>query len=129
MSLVVLTIRYMIEFVYVTQTLEIYKAHDVEDPTKTKISVSACLVLILISDLLPIVTSMLCIWISSKGKWDSLMSGFLHNRQLNSNDDKSTYAGSVILDRLRDELIADEKDNIWPSEADDSVYHHRFACF
>lgn len=122
MSLVVLTIRYMIEFVYAKQDLKIDRAGEAEDPTKRKISVSACLVLILISDLLPIVTQMLCIWISSKGKWDSLMSGFLHKRQLNSNDDKSTYAGSVILDRLRDELIADEKDNIWPSEADDSVY-------
>lgn len=55
------------------------------------------------------------------------MSGFLHNRQLHDNDDKSTYAGSVMLDRLRDELIAEEKDNIWPSEAEESVYEQRAA--
>lgn len=63
-----------------------------------------CLCVILISDLLPIVTQMLCIWIASKGKWDSLISGFLHKPR---DDDRSTYAGSCMLDTLRNELARD----------------------
>jgi len=48
---------------------------------------------------------MLCIWISSKGRWDSLMSGFLSKR---IEHDDSTYAGSVMLESLRAELFTND---------------------
>ena len=66
-----------------------------------KIPITVCFAVIIISDLLPIVTQMICIWISGKGKWDSLMSGFLCKPMIN---DDSTYAGTVMLDNLRAEL-------------------------
>ena len=49
---------------------------------------------------------MLCIWLSSKGKWDNLMSGFLHKPR-DREDDQSTYAGSVILGNLHNEFAKD----------------------
>ena len=59
-----------------------------------------CLFVILLSDLLPIVTQVVCIWIALMGRWDSLMSGFLR-KQL---DESLTTAGSHMLDNLRHEL-------------------------
>ena len=96
-----LLFRYTLEFVYHNKKISLDDSGS-EDPAMTKISTTVCLVVILISDLLPIVTQMLCIWISSKGRWDSLMSGFLHKQY----EEDTTYAGSVILDDLRAELFA-----------------------
>ena len=105
LSLVVLLLRYTLEFVYNGQQVQIDP--DQTDEQKTKISITACFLIIIISDLLPIMTQMLCIWISSKGKWDSLISGFLHAP---SEESLTTYAGSVILDPLRAELADDPYD-------------------
>jgi len=74
-SLVVLLMRYSLEFVYNGQQVEIGGGD--QKTEKATISITACLLVILVSDLLPIVTQMLCIWISSKGKWDNLISGLL----------------------------------------------------
>ena len=87
-----------------------------------------CLLVILVSDLLPIVTQMLCIWIQSKGNWESLMSGFLH-RPLND-DEISTYAGSNLLSNLRFELDHHnhtiDQDDDWAVR--DSITQYRQAC-
>ena len=77
-SLLALQARYILEFVYNGQSVEI--GDDPQDPSdtrKAKISISMCLFVILLSDLLPIVTQVVCIWIALMGRWDSLMSGFL----------------------------------------------------
>ena len=61
-------------------------------------SIGGVLALILISDFLPIITQMACLWLSGTKKFDSLISGFLCPP---APGDESTYAGSVILDDLR----------------------------
>ena len=108
MSLLVLSLRFILEFIYNAQGLQI-GGDDSEKPTdpdaKPIISVTACFAIIVVSDLLPIVSLMLCIWISSKGRWDSLMSGCL-TRRIDSDD--STYAGSVMLEGLRAEIFAND---------------------
>lgn len=66
---------------------------------------------------------MLCIWISSKGKWDLLLSEFLH-KTLEAGDDcvSETYAGSNMLENLRNELanLAPPDADLWGSVADDA---------
>ena len=105
LSLLVLQLRYILEFVYNGQQVQISTPGDADpDSKKAQISITVCLCVILISDLLPIVTQMLCIWISCKGKWDDLISGFLHKPNAG---DTSTYAGSCMLDALRNELARD----------------------
>ena len=106
LSLIVLQLRYILEFVYNGQQVQISNGSADVDPDskKAQISITVCLCVILISDLLPIVTQMLCIWISCKGKWHDLISGFLHKP---ADDDRSTYAGSCMLDPLRNELARD----------------------
>jgi len=54
LSLLVLSLRYTLEFVYNGQGLQI--GEGTSDPAKAYISVTACLVVILVSDLLPIIT-------------------------------------------------------------------------
>lgn len=65
--------------------------------------------MLLVSDLLPILTQMLCIWIACKGKWECLLSDFLHKQV----EEDSTYAGSHMLENLRNELT-----NLAPPDAD-----------
>ena len=55
----------------------------------------------MLSDLLPILTQMLCIWITYIGEWNVLISDFLRPP---SDGDTTTEAGSVMLDGLRAEL-------------------------
>lgn len=105
LSLLVLQLRYILEFVYNGQQVQISTPGDADpDSKKAQISITVCLCVILISDLLPIVTQMLCIWIACKGKWHDLISGFLHKPNAG---DTSTYAGSCMLDALRNELARD----------------------
>ena len=115
-SLVVLSCRFVLEFVYSSQLMQIGESKDSE---KTMISITACLLIILISDLLPIVSQMLCIWIADKGRWDNLMSGFLHKPV----EEDSTYAGSEMLEGLRKELYPTCQDTLVFSTPDDSFAH------
>lgn len=57
--------------------------------------------LLVLSDLLPIVSEIACMWIAKKGNWERLISGSLH---LPFPDEATTEVGSHMLDGLRSEL-------------------------
>ncbi len=58
-------------------------------------------ILLVVSDIGPIIAQMYCMWLAKKGEWNDLISGFLEPPHP---DEQTTLVGSVILDDLKEEL-------------------------
>ena len=63
------------------------------------------MIIFFISDLIPVVTHLLLIWMAGKGQTDYLVCGFLYQPQPS---ESTTYAGSVMLDDFKAELSSRE---------------------
>ena len=77
------------------------------DFPSVKANVVAGFSIVLIGDIAPIAVLIYCLWISASSQFDFLISGYLKVPQ---EDDRTTIAGSHMLDELKAEL-ADQSDH------------------
>jgi hypothetical protein len=97
LSLMTLSVRYGLEYAYLVQR---FKVRQVENEG-FQIPLYLIVILLVVSDIGPIIAQMYCMWLAKKGEWNDLISGFLGPPHP---DEQTTLAGSVILDDLKDEL-------------------------
>lgn len=100
-SLAVLNFKFVLEYIYCITGTCGEAAGQGSDFPPLSFSDSIAVAIVLLSDLMPIFALIINMWIGSKGEIDFLISGYL---QKPSEDDRTTFAGSQMLDGLKFEL-------------------------
>ena len=115
-SLFVLQIRYSFEYIYNEQLISKKRDPDHDVPAKPRFTARAALWVFLISDILPVVTQMLCIIIACWGQHDALLAEALYKPIA----DESTYAGSNMLQTFANDMAKSEELNSEIFKSDDN---------
>lgn len=95
-SLLVLTVRYGMEYAYLNDRKHGTKSHE-------HVPIWLLITFLIVSDFGPLVAQMYCMWLAKKGHWDDLISGFLEPPFSDESMDNKTV-DSTILGELKQEL-------------------------
>jgi len=92
-SLIFINIRYGIEYIFIEKQILLQQL----DYTALGAKNTVLIVLLVLSDFLPLVCMIACIQIGNKGKWDAIMAAYLRGP---NEEDLTTECGSHMLDDL-----------------------------
>ncbi len=91
-SLVILNVRYALQYLFINQR---------ETHSENQIPTVSLIIMLAVSDFVPIICMIACIKVAINGEWDCLLANFLHPPH---KDDVSTECGSHMLDQFKQEL-------------------------
>ena len=100
LSLLILTIRYALEYSYLENNIPLYQPVS-EGPSKKSFPLYTLILFLIVSDFGPILAQIYCMWLAKQGNWNELMSRFLEPP---FQDEQSVVLRSHILDDLKNEI-------------------------
>ena len=95
-----LGIKFILEFFYCLNGYCDVVGKESDFPAMT-LSLEISITIVVLSDILPILALIVCMWLSGKAQVDYLVSGYLKKP---TEGDRTTFVGSHMLDDLKAEL-------------------------
>jgi hypothetical protein len=119
-SLLVLTVRYGMEYAYLNDRKHGANSHE-------HVPLWLLIAFLIVSDFGPLVAQMYCMWLAKKGNWDDLISGFLEPPIKEETTDPQAGSSTILgklkqetsFKRFRSELLESECD--WGSDHPDFI--------